>query len=61
MVTSLQKKYGYTLEFVRGNEISFFRRLFMPAFPAVAIDGKIVAKDRVIAEWELAAEIDKRL
>ncbi len=59
VVTSLQKKYGYELEIVRGNTISFFRRLFMPAFPAVKIDGKLVSKDRVITEWELEAEILK--
>lgn len=60
VVTSLQKKYGYALEIVRGNEVSFFRRLFMPAFPAVEIDGTVIAKNRVITEFELEAEIGLR-
>lgn len=60
MVTSLQKKHGFELDIVRSNQVSFLRRLFMPTFPAVEIDGKLVSKDRVLTEWELDAEILRR-
>jgi len=57
---SLRKKHGFELHIIRSNEIPFLKRLFMPGFPAVSIDGSYVSKNRVISEQELESEILKR-
>lgn len=58
---SLRKKHKFELHIVRSNEVPFLKRLLMPGFPSVAIDGRYVARNRVISEPELEAEILKRL
>jgi hypothetical protein len=60
-VASLRKRHGFEVETVWSNTIPFFRRLFMPGFPAVAIDGEFVSKNRVIPEHELEAHVLRRL
>lgn len=61
VVTSLQSKYGYELEIIRANEVPFFKRLVLPAFPAVYVDGELFSKGRPISQEQLAAEIEQRL
>jgi len=60
-VASVQKKHDIEVQIVRSNEIPFFRRLFMPGFPAVAIDGEFVSKNRVIGPEELETHVLRRL
>jgi len=60
-VASVQKKHDIDVRIVRANAIPFFRRLFMPGFPAVAIDGEFVSKNRVITAEELEAHVLRRL
>lgn len=58
-MAELQPKYGFEVETL--STINPFKRLVMPRFPAVEIDGEIVFEDRGITASELEAEIQKRL
>jgi len=60
VVMSLRKKHQFELHIIRSNEVSFLKRLFMPGFPAVSIDGRFVSKNSTISEQELESEILKR-
>ncbi len=53
VVTDLKKKYGFELEVVKKTKEETLKHRFLPLFPAIAIDGKIVCEDMVVNRDEL--------
>ena len=53
VVTDLKKKYGFDFEVVKKTREQKLKNSSLPLFPAIAIDGMIVAQDKVVSRDEL--------
>ncbi len=60
VVTELKKKYSLDVEIIKKTEIGVLKRLSLPKFPAVEIDGEVVSEGRDITAEELEQAIRKR-
>ena len=53
VAADLKKQYDFDLEVVKKSKEEKLKNRSLPLFPAIAIDGKIVAEDRVVSRDEL--------
>lgn len=60
MVAELKKKYSLEVEIIKKTEAGVLKRIGMPKFPAVEMDGNIISEGRDITVEELECEIQKR-
>ncbi len=60
VVAELKKKYSLDVEIIKKTEIGLLKRLSLPKFPAVEIDGEVVSEGRDITAEELEKAIRKR-
>ncbi len=60
VVAELRKKYSLEVEIVKKTEVGLLKRIGMPKFPAVEIDGAVICEGRDITVDELESEIRKR-
>ncbi len=60
MVAELTKKYSLEVEIIKKTDVGLLKRIGMPKFPAVELDGTILSEGRDITAEELEREIQKR-
>ncbi len=60
VVAELKKKYPLDVEIIKKTEVGILKRMSMPKFPAVEIDGKIISEGKDITAEELEREIRER-
>lgn len=60
VVAELKKKYSLEVEIIKKTDVGLLKRISMPKFPAVEIDGNIISEGRDITAEELEREIQKR-
>ncbi len=60
VVAELQKKHSLDFEIIKKTEVGLLKRISMPRFPAIEIDGNIISEGKDISLEELEQEIDKR-
>lgn len=58
-VAELKKKYALEVEIIKKTDVGILKRLGMPKFPAVEIDGNIISQGRDISVEELEKAIQK--
>ncbi len=59
VVAELKKKYALEVEVIKKTEAGILKRLGMPKFPAVEVDGNIISEGRDITAEELERAIRK--
>jgi len=57
----MREKYGFDVEVVKKPETGLLKRLSLPKFPAVEVEGDVIAEGREVAADELEAAIRARM
>ncbi len=60
VVAELKKKYSFDVEIIKKTEIGLLKRLSLPKFPALEIDGEVISEGKDITAEELEQAIRKR-